>query len=104
MKLGRDEVLEVIAEAVLGLNDFRTDSDQLSFSESLVLFGPVSTIDSLDLVSVITEVEEALSDRYDVTIYLTDDRALAHTPSPFDSVGNLADYIILTLQERGDAL
>ncbi len=90
----RSEILEVIADAVEVLNDFRTENDKLTFSEDLVLFGRESQIDSLDLVSVITDVEETLSDKFDVDISLTDDRALAHQPSPFDSVKNLADYII----------
>ncbi len=96
----RPKVLEIIGQSVGDLNDFRPDDDKLEFAEELVLFGRDSKIDSLDLVSVITEVEEALSDTFDVDISLTDDRALAHQPSPFDSVKNLADYIVETMSQE----
>lgn len=96
----RSKVLEIIGQSVDDLNNFRPDDDPLEFNEDMVLFGRQSRIDSLDLVSVITAVEEALSDRFDVDISLTDDRALAHQPSPFDSVRNLADYIVETMSQE----
>lgn len=96
----RPKVLEIIGQSVEDLNDFRPDDDVLEFNEDMVLFGRQSKIDSLDLVSVITAVEEALSDRFDVDISLTDDRALAHQPSPFDSVRNLANYIVDTMSQE----
>jgi len=93
--VGRNEVLKIVFEAielVLGGKDTILD-------ESFVLFGDGSIIDSLDLVSVIVDVESEISDITDTAIALTDDRALSQEVSPFDSVKNLADYIMILLEE-----
>ncbi len=99
MTLSRDAVLTVIADAIQEVNEFRSENNKVTFGEDVVLFGPDSSIDSLDLVSLITDVEEALSDRFDLDVSLTDDRALAHVPSPFDTVKCLTDYIMTLADE-----
>jgi acyl carrier protein len=60
--------------------------------ETFPLFGFDARLDSLDLVSVITDVEEALSDHLDYFLSLTDDAALSREVSPFDTIGTLLDY------------
>ena len=88
-----NEIIEIIKNAVLELNQFRSEGEQLVYSENLVLFGSGALIDSLDLVSVITEIEEALSDNFQIEVSLTDDRALSRMPSPYDSVGLLVEFV-----------
>lgn len=99
MPIDRAKALSLIEASVNELNQFREDGEKVVFHEELVLFGQGSNIDSLDLVSIITDVEEALADEFDLDLSLTDDRALAHIPSPFDSVGNLASFIVLASEE-----
>jgi acyl carrier protein len=60
--------------------------------ELFPLFGSDVRLDSLDLVSVITDLEEALSDQLDYFLSLTDDAALSREISPFDTIGTLLDY------------
>ena len=43
-------------------------------------------------MSVITDLEEALSDQLDYFLSLTDDAALSREISPFDTIGTLLDY------------
>lgn len=61
--------------------------------KNTVLFGKNSSIDSLSLVSVIVDLETALSEEYGQDISLTDDRAMTREISPFSNVQNLAEYI-----------
>jgi hypothetical protein len=95
----QNEILDLVKESILALNQFRDESDQLIFSQDLVLFGQGSKIDSLDLVSVITEIEENLSDNFDLDISLTDDRALSRVPSPYDSVKLLIEFVSELVEE-----
>ena len=94
--MDRIEVLKIIFEAlelVRGGKDYKLD-------ESFVLFGTGAIIDSLDLVSVIVDVESEIGDIADKDIALTDDRALSQEVSPFANVKSLTDYIVMLLEEE----
>jgi acyl carrier protein len=57
-----------------------------------VLFGSNGLLDSIGLVSVAIAVEQAVQDRYQVTITLADEKALSQKHSPYRTVGTLARY------------
>ncbi len=92
--------MEILRDAVLQLNSFRKEDEIIEFTEDFVLFGSGAVIDSLDLVNVITEVEESISDEFDLAISLTDDRAMTREVSPYDSVSTLRDYVLELLSEK----
>lgn len=94
------KVMTIIRDAVLQLNSFRKEGDVIEFAEDFVLFGPGAVIDSLDLVNVITEVEESISDEFDLALSLTDDRAMTREVSPYDSVSTLKEYVLELLSEK----
>ena len=94
--MDRSEVLKIIYEAL----DLVLDGKKYELDESFVLFGNGAIIDSLDLVSVIVDVESEIGDIADKAIALTDDRALSQEVSPFDSVENLTNYIMILLMEE----
>jgi acyl carrier protein len=88
------KIRAIVYEALEELNTYRSSETPLEIVDSLILFGSGSPLDSLDLVSVITDVEEKLSDELSISLSLTDDVALAATPSPYDSVKNLIAYVV----------
>ena len=59
-----------------------------------MLFGAGSRLDSLQLVSLITDVEVALNTEHGLDVSLADDRALERAESPFTSVETLRDYVL----------
>ena len=63
------------------------------------LFGADAVLDSLSLVSVIVDVETAISERVGHDICLTDDRAMSQEISPFSNVNTLSAYVELILSE-----
>lgn len=68
------------------------------------IFGKESSLDSLGLVNLIVSIEEAINDKYDVTISIADEKAMSQVRSPFRAVDTLVDYIHLLLEEgKGDA-
>jgi acyl carrier protein len=95
----RDEVLEIILEALESLNQELDESERVEIGPTTALFGPDAKLDSLSLVSVIVDVETALTIKWDAPISLTDDRAMSREISPFDDVCALTDYILELLQE-----
>jgi acyl carrier protein len=99
----RDEVLRIVFDALDSLNQELGDDERIEVGPTTPLFGPDATLDSLSLVSVIVDVETALTIKWDEPISLTDDRAMSREISPFDDVGALTDYILELLQEISPA-
>jgi hypothetical protein len=92
--MDRDSVKNIIVKSLISLEsvDEKAQSEIITMDETFPLFGSDARLDSLDLVSVITDVEEALSDHLDYFLSLTDDAALSREVSPFDTIGTLLDY------------
>ena len=97
--LDRDAVEGIVLDALETINEERTDGDKLVVSPQTRLFGADAELDSLALVSVIVDVEEAVSDASGRAVSLTDDRAMSREVSPFSDVGALTDYVVELLAE-----
>src|SRR4030095_17241338 len=68
--------------------------------EETRLFGSKGLLDSIGLVTVVCEVEQQGSDQLGLSISIGDDRALSLERSPFRTVGMLADYVLMLLDEQ----
>jgi hypothetical protein len=97
--LSKDAVHEIIFEALKNVNDERGPDEQLDISSTTILFGADAVLDSLSLVSVIVDVEAAVSEVSGRDVVLTDDRAMSQEVSPFLDVSSLTAYILLLLSE-----
>ena len=95
----KDAVQTIILLALQNINDERGPDEQLEVDLNTRLFGTDAVLDSLSLVSVIVDLEAALSDASGRDISLTDDRAMSQAVSPFSDVSTLTDYILLLLSE-----
>ena len=62
-----------------------------SANESTRVFG--GALDSVNVVSLIVELEQEIDERCGVPITIADDLAMSQQRSPFRTVGSLADYI-----------
>jgi hypothetical protein len=89
-----DEVDAVIFGALEAVNLEREPDDQVAISPSTALFGVDAALDSLEFVSVITDVETALNLEHGLGISLADDRAMTRSLSPYSTVITLRDYIL----------
>jgi acyl carrier protein len=92
------QIEAIITEAVASLNEELQDPSLEHITEETRLFGPKSALDSLALVSLITDVEELVYEQLDKEIVLANERAMSQKTSPFRSVGSLRDYIIELLK------
>ena len=66
--------------------------NQFEVNGSTLLLAEGGSIDSLQLVSIIVDFEEALSKRFDIAVSLTSDEAMIQVESPFYSVKTLSNY------------
>ena len=65
------------------------------------LFGKDGMLDSIGLVSLVVAVEQAIEDRYSISISLADERALVQANSPYKTIGSLAEYAGRLIQGQG---
>lgn len=86
------EIEQLVLHAMVQVNLARNPESRLTIGPDAPLFGAGSPLDSLGLVSLLIDIEEALQDRGHV-ITLSDARALSQTRSPFQSVQALVSYI-----------
>ena len=57
------------------------------------MFGKNTTLDSLQLITLIVEIEKIIEDELDISITLAHEEALAQKDSPFRTIGTLVEYI-----------
>lgn len=94
------EIEALVLQAIRQINASRRASDRLEVSATALIFGTGSRLDSLGLVSLLIEVEEALQDAgHEVT--LSDARAMSQNRSPFRDVPALVAFIASIIAEDG---
>ena len=92
MKMTTAEVQSVVLEAIRTSNLARTANSQLSIAPDAALFGAESPLDSLGLVALLIDIEEAFADR-GANVSLSDNQAMSQRHSPFRTVTTLTAYI-----------
>lgn len=97
--LNKDAVHATIFQALKNVNDERGPDEQLKIGLDTRLFGVDAVLDSLSLVSLIVDVEDAISEASGRDVVFTDDRAMSQEVSPFTDVNSLTAYILLLLSE-----
>lgn len=97
--LKKNVIQAIILQALKNINEERGSDDQLKIDLNTRLFGADAVLDSLSLVSVIVDVESAVSEQAGHEISLTDDRAMSQETSPFSDVNSLTAYIELLMSE-----
>ena len=90
--MDRSQIQTIVLDALHMTNQAREDNQQLIVSPDAPLFGRDGQLDSMGLVALIIDIEEALSDAGH-NIILTNERAMSGTRSPFKDVPTLVAYI-----------
>ena len=97
----KQQILDAIYNAIDEINEQQEDTDlKIEKKLSAILFGQKGSLDSLGLVSFIMALQEIILELFDVEIMLADERTLAQENSPFRTVGALAEYILILIEER----
>lgn len=77
-----------------------TDNELLkNCSSKTKLFGSNGVLDSMGIVFLVSEIEDLISDEFDVDVTLADEKAMSQITSPFRSVETLAKYIKTLIEE-----
>lgn len=71
-----------------------------SYNSDTKIFGRQGLLDSMGMVSLITDLEEKIEDEFNISLILADERAMSEKKSPFRSVSLLAQYICMLIEEE----
>ena len=92
------KIEKIIIYTLVELNEELENENFEKPSSKTKLYG-TNGMDSLALVSFITDLEERISDEFDKDIVLADEKAMSAKTSPFRSVETLSRYIKSLLEE-----
>ena len=77
------------------------DEENLDLQVSdISLFGQRGILDSMGLVSLITDLEERIENEFGVSLILADENAMSQKKSPVRTVSSLAKYIHRLVREE----
>jgi acyl carrier protein len=89
---------EIVLAALAAANQARPATAQLEVSPTAQIYGPGSRLDSLGLVALLIDIEDAFQDA-GFAVTLSDARAMSQSRSPFRDVPSLVAYISGLLAE-----
>ena len=95
----QQKIEKIIVEALEELNEELENENLNNPTSETKLYGGSGALDSLALVSLITDLEERISDEFEKDIILADEKAMSQRTSPFRSVETLTNYIQKLLEE-----
>jgi acyl carrier protein len=93
MSIVRDQILEILYECIDELNEQLAPEQQLRKAPQTGLFGDSGMLDSLGFVNLVALVEDRCERRFRVALSLTEDATNQGGADPFETVGELADFI-----------
>lgn len=94
-----DKIQQIIFDALDVANQTLNQGDQIFISADTKLYGQDGQLESMGLVALLIDIEEALLDE-DVVVSLSDERAMSMTNSPFRDVPALVGYIEQLIKEK----
>src|ERR687883_47978 len=89
----RERVLQAVYRAVDELNKQLPKGVSVNKSPEAVLYGKTGKLESIDVVTLIMEVEDQIKGEFGTAITIADDRAMSRDNSPFLTLGTLTDYV-----------
>ena len=89
----KQTLLDIIYEVIDEINEIGNLEEKLKKSPDTQLYGPDGQMDSMSIVSMITQVEQEVEDRFDTPVSLTSEKGMSQKNSPFKSIKSLVDFI-----------
>lgn len=99
MQPTRNDIATIVLETLRELGEDLEKEELTAADEATRLFGARSPLDSMNLVNFIADVEERISDDYEIDITLANQSAMSRTHSPFRRASSCIDYIMELIAE-----
>lgn len=93
-----NNVTELVLDTVKEVGEDQEIGALIDATEETRLFG--ENLDSMGVVFLVTDLEAAISDEFDIDLTLADERAMSQKTSPFRTVKTLSKYVELLIAEH----
>lgn len=93
------ELIIANVQELLAESDEQVNVSLEGLNETTRLIGQQGVLTSLELVTLLFNVEQAISDELNAAITLADERAMSQEKSPFRTIGSLAQYVNVLVTE-----
>mgnify|MGYP002631269679 CR=1 FL=1 len=103
MPPNRTEISKIILQTLHELGEDLEKPELQTADESTRLFGARSELDSMNLVNFIADVEERISDEFEIDLILANQSAMSRSHSPFRRVSSCIDYVMELIAAESDA-
>lgn len=90
--MNREQIQQIIFDALEAANQSREGTEQILISPGAPLYGDRGQLDSMSLVALLIDIEEALQDE-GFRVSLGDEQAMSQSRSPFRDVPSLIAHI-----------
>ncbi len=94
------KVFELVKESLLEISSDENREALEGADEKTIIYGQAGCFDSLGIVNLLAELEDRISDEFEIDVTLADERAMSQKTSPFHSVATLTRYIDKLLKEH----
>lgn len=94
----KEKISSIILDVLNELGESQDNQNLIDANESTRLFG--ENLDSMGVVFLVTDLEAAISDEFDIDLTLADERAMSQKTSPFRTVKTLSKYVELLIAEQ----
>ncbi|MDY5466722.1 MAG: hypothetical protein SPF98_03920 [Campylobacter sp.] len=88
-----EKIKQIVLEALKTLGDELGDESLKNADETTKLYGKNSSLSSIDLVTLVVDIEEKIESELGKNVVLADEKAMSAFDSPFRDVGSLCEYI-----------
>lgn len=95
----KERIERIIIDTLKEINEELENETLVNPTPKTKLYGTNGGLDSLALVSFITDLEEKISEDFNKEIILADEKAMSATTSPFRNIETLTIYIEKLLEE-----
>lgn len=96
----QEKIQNIILQSLKNLADELENPQLQNPNLDTKIYGAEGNLDSLALVSFITDIEEMIDNEFDTNITLADEKAMSSRNSPFKDASSLTQYIQNLLQEN----
>ncbi|MEP1446580.1 MAG: hypothetical protein ABJK37_10770 [Paraglaciecola sp.] len=83
---------QIVIQALELTNQSRSDDTQIPLTDTTVLFGQDGHLDSMALVALLMDIEDALQEQ-SIDVSLSDEKAMSLSRSPFKDIPSITQYI-----------
>ncbi|PAF43782.1 acyl carrier protein [Helicobacter sp. 11S03491-1] len=96
----KEKIQNLIYKSLQNLSDELENQALKTPHEQTKIYGEGGNLDSLALVSLISDLETLLDDELNISITLADEKAMSQRNSPFRDVQSLSEYILESVSQK----